>query len=477
MTPYDESDVIRELEGLTAIEPSPQTIQVAIERARSALKNCELRQVASPSPLPGARRKKIAGIAAVLMAVATVLVCLALWPKAKDKQANQVAVAEPEISESDIEQAVARSNQFAGDLYGQLSAGNSENVVISPYGVLNALQIALAGAKGETQQQMAKVMHSPSGELNPHAMAAALRTALAADLGSQVKLTVANRLWLQSGFEILPSFLETARIHYGAQPTPLDFSSSPETARQTINAWIEEQTERKIRNLISPEMLRDEPMILLTSAVYFKARWSREFSPSKTTTAPFRVSATRQVQAPMMQSSRKRRYAETKEMQIVELPYGEDERCSMLIMLPRDVGGLAGLEKRLTRNLNEWSSPELAESEVIVRIPRFEFSQEYQLRDVLGSMGMPLAFDRARANFSGISYEQKLCLSAVVHKTYVKVDEEGSEAAAGTAAPMPKSARARDPIEFNADHPFVFLIRENSTKTILFIGRVVNPND
>ena len=286
---------------------------------------------------------------------------------------------------------------------------------------------------------------------------------------------IANRLWGQQGLHFAPAYLQLTWTDYGAELAQVNFSQT-EAARTTINRWVEEQTENKIQNLIPSGGLDANTRLVLTNAIYFKASWSHRFEKMSTTDAPFHISAAQQVAVPMMHQSHSFRYSAADNLQIVELPYGTQGQLSMLVLLPRQIEGLVDLQKRLTGdNLRKWTN-RLEAKPVEVSLPRFKVTAQFQLNTVLESMGMTLAFDSKRADFSGISSDGQLFISAIFHKAFVDVNEEGTEAAAATGVTMkPSAMRVSDPpIVFRADHPFVFVIRDNRTESILFVGQVVN---
>jgi serpin B len=310
-----------------------------------------------------------------------------------------------------------------------------------------------------------------------HSTFAALQQFLvSSDKKDGYQVRVANRLWGQQGYHFLPQFLEVTRAQYGAELAPVDFSQA-NAARQTINGWTEEQTEHKIKNLIPSGGLSADTRLVLTNTVYFNANWMHKFDKSETTAAPFHISADQKVTVPMMQQCRLFRYAAADGLQILELPYGQSRSLSMLVLLPDSAEGLADLQKRLTDdNVQKWCESFTAET-VEVHLPKFKLTAEFRLTDVLASMGMTLAFDSARADFSGISTVEPLFISAVIHKAYVDVNEDGTEAAAATAVVVGPTARpaTAEPVVFRADHPFVFIIRDDRTNSILFLGQVLNP--
>jgi serpin B len=379
---------------------------------------------------------------------------------------------------TDDAMAVAKgSNEFATDLYARLRSDKPTNLFFSPYSVSMALAMTYAGAEGQTEAQIAKVLHFPASGEKLHSAFSTLRKLLdVSDKTSGFQLQVTNRLWGQKGFHFLPEFLQVTNAGYGAELGLLDFKQA-DAARKTINSWIEEQTDRKLQNLLAPGVLNANTRLVLTTAIYFKARWTHEFDKGNTTDALFHVSAAEQVTVPMMNQSHSFRYLAVDDLQIVALPYGPQGNLSMLVLLPSQIEGLPGLQKLLTsENLRKWSNG-LQVRPVRVSLPRFKVTAQFQMNDVLERMGMTLAFDSERADFSGMSTEEQLFISAVIHKAFVDVNEEGTEAAAATAVTMRSTAVrvSEKPVEFRADHPFVFIIRDNRTESILFLGQVVNP--
>ena len=384
--------------------------------------------------------------------------------------------AEPTEIPVDVVAVAKSGNEFATDLYARLASEKSANLFFSPYSISTALAMTYAGAKGQTEVQMAKVLHFPvpQAELHPalHKLNALLNST---EKTPGFEFRIANRLWGQKGFQFLPEFVQVTKSNYGAELGLLDFKKS-DAARQTINSWIETQTDRKIQDLIAPGVLDDKTRLVLTNAIYFKARWRREFNDRATTDAPFHATGSQQVMVPMMYQSNRFRYGESENVQVLELPYDDGGKVSMLILLPKKIVGLGELEQRLTNeDLRMWSSG-LKSRDVNVHLPKFKMTSEFDLGDVLKKMGMPLAFSDG-ADFSGMSTGMQLFISAVIHKAFVELNEEGTEAAAATAIRVEATSLTipQTPVEFRADHPFVFLIRDNGTQSVLFLGRLVNP--
>jgi serpin B len=294
------------------------------------------------------------------------------------------------------------------------------------------------------------------------------------------QLSIANRLWGQEGHHFLEAFLKTLRDDYQADLQQLDFQTQPEQARQTINQWVEQATQGKIKDLIPQGLLNEMTRLVLTNAVYFKGKWQQPFKPDATQPAPFFLSAGKQADVPLMYQKQHCRFgkfdlAGQAGLQVIELTYQGDE-LSMVVLLPNQKDGLSALEKQLSvDNLKQWTT-KLAQPEVKIWLPKFKLSAEFQLRDVLTDLGMPLAFTPHRADFSGMDGQHDLYISAVVHKAYVDVNEEGTEAAAATGVGVVGAmARPPKPQEFRADHPFLFLIHDEKTGCILFLGRVTDP--
>ncbi len=366
--------------------------------------------------------------------------------------------------------AVQGNTEFGLDLYRRLRSIGG-NLFFSPYSISTALAMTYAGARGNTERQMAQALHFLLDQKQLHPAFALLEAKLG-DVSQkrQMQLRIANSLWRQEGHALLAEFLALMKQYHGVSIATVDYGN-PEAARHTINAWVEEETESKIKDLIPPELLGPLTRLVLVNAIYFKGNWASQFDPQLTAKAPFWVAAGERVQTPMMTQTHDFVYGESDGLQILELPYAGHD-VSMIVLLPTENGGLAKLEDSLTvENLGRWTG-HLWETKVEVFLPRFDIAFPFRLDDALISMGMIDAFS-AKADFSGMD-EATLFISAVLHKGFVAVNEKGAEAAAATAVIMEKGLPSRPPL-FRADHPFVFLIRENSTGSVLFLGRVMNP--
>jgi serpin B len=385
------------------------------------------------------------------------------------------AAEEPPAKETADKAAVVQGNTaFALSLYSQLRS-RAGNLFFSPFSLSTALAMTYAGAHGQTAEQMAAVLHFPADLQRLHSAFAALGKDLQDDGERRgYQLHVANALWGQQGYRFREEFLQTTKTYYGAGLNEVDFRTAAEEARRTINAWVEQQTKEKIKDLIPPGMLDALTRLVLTNAIYFKGDWAHPFKKPQTKEEPFKVTATQQVTVPMMNQTGFFKYFDGGSFQALELPYVGD-KLSMLVLLPKEVDGLATFEQSLTaQKLVEWL-PALRSQEVVVALPKFTVTAEFLLNQALSALGMPLAFSDA-ADFSGMSEDRGLALSAVLHKAYVDVNEEGTEAAAATGGvARVTSAPLTPPPVFRADHPFVFLIRDTRSGGILFLGRVTQP--
>jgi serpin B len=381
----------------------------------------------------------------------------------------------PAPPSADVLTVAGDNNGFALDLYARLRTGQSDNLFLSPASLSTALAMTYAGARGQTAGQMAQVLHFslPQETLHP-AFGDLRRTWDANGQGQGYRLVVANRLWGQQGFHFLPGFLAVTRDRYGAELAQVDFARQTDQARERINAWVEEQTQGKIRDLIPPGVLDQMTRLVLTNAISFKGVWTEPFRKEATQVAPFHVTASQQADVPLMYRKDDFRYWAGDGLKVLELPYGQGD-LAMLVLLPDEIGALSALEARLTAdNLARWQSG-LRKQEVRVHLPRFTLTSQFQLAEVLKAMGMTRAFTPGEADLTGMSSEGELFVSAVIHKAFVDVNEEGTEAAAATGIAVGATAAIRQPTVFRADHPFVFLIRDNRTGSILFLGRLVNP--
>jgi serpin B len=381
--------------------------------------------------------------------------------------------AKPVEVTDDMRAAARSGNEFAFDLYGRLKGGEG-NLFFSPASISTALAMTYAGAAGQTEREMAGVLHFDLPQRRLHAAYGTLGEVLNAS-NKNYQLSTANRLWAAKTFPFRPEYLTLTRQSYGAELAQLDFARTEE-ARRTINGWVEQRTNNRIQDLIPPGVLERYTRLVLTNAIYFKGNWADEFHKGVTEDQPFRLVDGGKTNAPLMRQTNDFRYGEADGLQLVELSYAGGD-LSMLILLPREVG-LEPLEKQLTaENVERWSS-EMGSREVELYLPRFKTTSQFRLSQTLAAMGMPLAFSDD-ADFSGMSSAEALKISEVVHKAFVEVNEQGTEAAAATGVVLAPTSAApgvqEPPVVFRADRPFAFLIRDGRTGAILFLGRVADP--
>ncbi|MEN7972590.1 MAG: serpin family protein [Verrucomicrobiota bacterium] len=357
-------------------------------------------------------------------------------------------------------------NQFTFDLYKKLAAEKDGNLFLSPYSISSALAMVYGGARGETAEQINRTFRF-GGQGATHPAFSFLRKKLNGIQGKgHVQLSVANSLWPQKEYTFLPDYLSLTKEFYGSEIVPVDYKADTEGTRLKINGWVEEKTNDRIKDLIPQGMLDPITRLVLANAIYFKGDWTRQFRPEATRPAPFKLADGSRVGVPMMSQTDDFKLARGKDFQALELPY-EGGDLSMVVLLSNKPGDFPSLDSETLSNL------QFNEMEVLVQLPKFKLESEFRLGDMLAAMGMPLAFSD-KADFSGMDGSRELYIGAVVHKAFVEVNEEGTEAAAATAVVM-KTTSICMPPQFIANRPFLFLIRENSTGAILFIGRVANP--
>lgn len=377
---------------------------------------------------------------------------------------------------SQVHKVVRGDNGFALDLYSQLKNG-SGNLFLSPYSISTCLAMTYTGARGDTAKQMAQALHFSADQQQLASSFGALQRQLnAIEQKSGIQLAVANGLWAQQGHPFIPAFLDTAKNTYQARIEQVDFRTQAEPVREQVNDWVSQKTKGKITNLLQPGTVQASTRLILANAIYFKGKWTRPFNKTNTMPVPFSVRSSQKVQAPFMHQTADFKYAALLDAQLLELPYAGGD-LSMVVLLPKEDDGLQSLEGSLNeQNLETWLGQGRSQK-VDVFLPKFKLTAQFLLAGTLKTMGMKDAFSRA-ADFSGMDGARDLFISAVVHKAFVDVNEEGTEAAAATATVMRTMAIMRQPTPvFRADHPFIFLIRDTHSGSILFLGRVVDPTE
>ncbi|APR84611.1 Serine protease inhibitor (serpin family) [Minicystis rosea] len=399
-------------------------------------------------------------------------------------------VETPNVSDADLATVVAGNTTFAVDLYQRLRA-DPGNLFYSPFSISQALAMTYAGARGETATQMAKALHFPSDAGVLHAAFDALDLALGnrgegakGKDGQPFRLNVANSLWGQIGYDFQTPFLDTLAESYGAGVHVADFAGAAETSRGLVNKWISEKTEAKIPELIAKGMITSDTKFVLANAVYFNASWAVPFEKEGTHQAPFTRADGSTVQVDMMNAGQDTGYAEGDGYQALDLPYSNGSTSdtpdsagagpvSMTLILPA-AGTLDAFETSLTGDKLKAILESIHQREVVISMPKFKMKSSFDLPKELDKLGMVDAFT-TDADFSGISAQSKLTIRHVVHQATVDVDESGTEAAAATAVIGGDTAYNPDPPSIKLDHPFLVVIRDKPTGTILFLGRVADP--
>ena len=373
-----------------------------------------------------------------------------------------------------IAEVVTANNQFAIDMYQQINKPpqSDDNVFFSPYSLSTAMAMLYAAAEGETKAQIQSTFHYPTlNVLNPNS--AALYNQFNKP-NTDYRLATVNDLWMQQGLTPTKSYIDTVQRYYRGQVTALDFEGSPDPARQTINKKIADKTKQLIPELLPKGSIKSDTAVVLTNAVYFKGDWTMPFTAEKTSSQPFYNAIGRASTVQMMQQQSYFDYYEDKQVQVVQLPYKGDD-LSILIVLPKfnDKLAMQQLAKHLSATkIKQWSAG-LVRQEVKIHLPKFKLDARYQMKTLLADMGMPKAFDNG-AEFNLYADGPPIKLDEVYHQAVVTVDEKGTEAAAA-AAILGMYVGMSYPAEFKADHPFMFVIKDNKTDAILFLGQVNKP--
>lgn len=379
-----------------------------------------------------------------------------------------------------MEQLSSANSLFALEMFRTLNESNpTGNIFFSPFSISSALAMVFLGTKGSTAAQLSKTFHFDSVE-DIHSRFQSLNAEVS-KRGASHTLKLANRLYGEKTYNFLPEFLTSTQKMYGADLAPVDFQHASEDARKEINQWVKGQTEGKIPELLAVGVVDSMTKLVLVNAIYFKGMWEEKFMKQDTTDAPFRLNKKNTKSVKMMYQKKKFFFGYISDLKckVLEMPYQGGE-LSMVILLPEDIEdestGLKKIEEQITlEKLREWTKRENLENiDVHVKLPRFKIEESYILNSNLGRLGLQDLFNSSKADLSGMSGSRDLFISKIVHKAFVEVNEEGTEAAAATAG-IATFCMLLPEEEFTADHPFVFFIQHNPTANVLFLGRVCSP--
>lgn len=402
-------------------------------------------------------------------------------PPGNEVKSKIQRVTSPNVETNNLDELVNGNIDFAFDFY-QSVRDQEDNFFFSPYSISLALAMAYAGAKGETRDQMASILHYrlPPEDLHPSFNGLDLILSqrgerVDPELGTGFQLNIANSTWAQQDHQFLQEYLDLLAANYGAGVRLTDFVNAPEEARKAINKWVSDETQGKIEDLIPPGALDALTRLVLANAIYFKASWLNTFQEDMTEDRAFTLLDGSQVSVPMMNYSKPERlpYIRGDGYQAVELPYVGGE-ISMVILVP-DADKFSEYEEAMSTEHFNSILDSLEAKNVQLAMPKFSFESEFSLAETFLKMGLKSAFDPQEADFSGMDGSRDLFIKNVLHKAFVSVDEKGTEAAAATAVIVGVTSLPVVDVELSIDRPFVFLIRDIPTGTILFMGRVLSP--
>jgi len=418
------------------------------------------------------KNKKIFGISLTFIIVIVIIIGVfysGLFSPLNNVQAKAIdtyATTESVISLSDA------MNDFSFNMYKQIGSGIDSNIFLSPYSIFVALAMTYEGARGDTAKQMKNVLGFEQN--NEVSLCSFGRIYNLLNIDAEYTLNTANALWTQKDFPFLEEYLRFIDNYYMGKATDVDFSK-PAEAAEIINKWIENNTGGKITDMLSSDDIHPLTKLILSNAIYFKGLWLTQFNVDDTVDRDFELTTGEKMQVPTMvlkESENSFNYSETEDMQILELPYKGDD-VSMIVILPKENNITLVEEKLYNNNWQSWLDS-MYQTNVNIFLPKFTFKTEYNLKDLLIDMGLDIAFS-PYADFSGMNGLGGLFIEKVLHKAFVEVNEEGSEAAAATTVHMTLTAMPEPTKVFDADHPFIFLIQHKETDTILFMGSVENP--
>ena len=377
------------------------------------------------------------------------------------------------FSQNEIAMQTTKNNQFAFDLFHKLTKVD-ENLFFSPFSISSALAMTYAGAAGNTETEMQKVLHFGANNEAFHQTFAALNKQISQK--KELTLNVANSIWAQKSFGFLDSYLNLVKKNYEVGVEFVNFKKKPEKTRKQINEWVEQQTNNKIKDLLKPSHIDESTVMVLVNAIYFNGNWAKQFDKKKSKEQDFFVNKNDTVRSTLMFTNLKTKYFENDTVQMIELPYKNNEASMIVIMPPKGSDFFEFAQQFEMKQYLQYQR-QMKQGKALVYLPKFKLTKSETLSKTLAEMGMPSAF--RKADFSLMTGKKNLAISEVIHKAFVDVSETGTEAAAATAVVMMRATVSikNKPFRFRADHPFIFLIKENSTGAILFMGSVYDPTN
>jgi serpin B len=380
----------------------------------------------------------------------------------------------PGMKAQDLSETISGNNEFAFTLYEEIN-DKEEDVFFSPYSISSALAMTYNGARGETRKEMQELLNFivNSEALSSHFKE--LNDKFSNLKRDKIQLNIANSLWCQEDIDFKQNFLDLNKNYYSAGIEKVNFAENYKEIREQINEWVENKTNSKIKELISKGMLDELTRLVLVNAIYFKGMWEFPFEKEKTKEDTFYIYTKCMTKTDFMHRTLSAKYYKDDLAEVIEIPYS-GKKLSMMIVMPVEKYGMKKLEERLDAELYESYRQSMYTTKVDLALPKFKIEAGYDLTKPFRELGMESAFN-SEADFSGITESEDLYISNIVHKSYVDVNEEGTEAAAATGVVMRKTTAVMKNVKFEADHPFIFFIKDNKTGSILFMGRLMNPED
>jgi serine protease inhibitor len=367
---------------------------------------------------------------------------------------------------------IESGNGFAFDIFSRVlkSAGENENIMTSPLSISYALSMTVNGANGDTRDDMLEALRLKGISVDAINSSYKNLTGALLSVDKRVLMSIANSVWIENDFTVKKSFTDILTDFYNADAETFDINDA--SAPDKINGWIEDNTNGLIKKMI--EKLNDNTVMLLINAIYFKGKWKSQFDESKTIQMPFHKSATNQINVPMMKQKTDFMVYEGNGFILAEFPYGQGNFV-MDVILPNEQDGITNTIASLSdESFTAWLN-QMSERETDVSFPRFKYGFKKTLKDVLTDMGMGIAFTDG-ADLSNITDKYDLLINDVTHQTFIETNEEGTEAAAATVVDIGLTSMPLDAVVFKMDHPFVYIIRESTTNSIIFMGRVTDPS-